>query len=188
MWNVAEGIIAIAAGLLADSVALVSFGIDSGIEVASAAVVLWRLMRELGRKESDSAERLERRAARITGGLLLILAAYITVEGIRRLLGYGAEAEPSPAGLVLTALSLVVMPLVGWAKLRTAGHLQSPSLRADAFETITCAWLSLTTLVGLAVNAAFGWSWADPLAALAIVPLVVREGLEGWKGEHCCGE
>ena len=87
-------------------------------------------------------------------------------------------------GIVVTAISLVVMPLLGWAKLRTAGALRSGALRADAYETITCAWLSLTTLVGLVLNAALGWWWADPLAALVIVPLAVREGLEGWRGDH----
>src|SRR3990172_1434540 len=114
---------------------------------------------------------------------LLRLAAYIIVDAGRRLFGFGAEAQESKVGIVLTAISLVVMPLLGWAKLRTATSLRSGALRADAYETITCSWLSLTTLAGLLLNAAFGWWWADPLAALAIVPLAVREGLEGWRGE-----
>ena len=102
----------------------------------------------------------------------------------RRLFGFGSVAEESRLGIVLTAISMIIMPVLGWAKLRTAVALHSGALRADAYETITCSWLSLTTFLGLALNAAFGWWWADPLAALAIVPLAVREGLEGWRGEH----
>jgi len=184
-WNVVEGIVAVAAGVLASSVALVGFGIDSFVETASGAVVGWRLHAELNsRADEERAEALERRAGRIAGALLLGLAAYITIDAGRRLLGYGAEARESVLGIVLTAISLVVMPLLGWAKLRTASALGSGALRTDAYETITCAWLSLTTLTGLVLNAALGWWWADPLAALVIVPLVVREGIEGWRGEH----
>jgi divalent metal cation (Fe/Co/Zn/Cd) transporter len=185
VWNVAEGVVAVVAGLLASSVALVGFGIDSSVEVTSAAVVLWRLWREWHGRSPEEVERTERRAGRAAGGLLFVLAIYIVVDAGRRLLGYGAEAEASVVGVVLTSLSLVVMPVLGWAKLRTAGQLGSGALRADAYETITCAWLSLTTLVGLVLNAAWGWSWADPLAALVIVPLVVREGWEGWSGGGC---
>jgi len=186
-WNVAEGIVAVAAGWIANSVALVSFGMDSGIEVLSSVVVCERLWRELRDAEDPRAEARERRAAKIAGGLLFVLTAYIAVDAGRRLAGYGGPAESSWVGIALTALSLVVMPLVGWGKLRTAGRLQSAALRADAFETIACAWLSLATLAGLGLNAALGWSWADPLAALVILPLILREGREAWRGE-CCGE
>jgi divalent metal cation (Fe/Co/Zn/Cd) transporter len=183
-WNIIEGIVAVAAGVLASSVALIGFGVDSFVETASAAVVGWRLRAELtGKADEERAERLERRAARIAGGLLLALAVYITIDAGRRLLGFGGEARESFVGIVLTAISLVVMPVLGWIKLRTAGALQSGALRADAYETIACSWLSLTTLIGLLLNSALGWWWADPLAALVIVPLVVREGLEGWRGE-----
>jgi divalent metal cation (Fe/Co/Zn/Cd) transporter len=183
-WNLIEGIVAVSAGAMASSVALVGFGVDSFVETASGAVVGWRLRAEMiDRSDRERAEALESRAARIAGTLLLALAAYIVVDAGRRLLGYGAEARESIVGIALTAVSLVAMPLLGWAKLRTAGALGSGALRADAYETITCSWLSLTTLVGLILNAAFGWWWADPLAALAIVPLAVREGLEGWRGE-----
>jgi len=184
-WNAIEGIIAVAAGVLASSVALVGFGVDSFVETASGAVVGWRLHDERsGRADEERAEVLERRAGRIAGGLLLGLAVYIVVDAGRRLLGYGAEARESMIGIVLTAISLVGMPLLGWVKLRTADTLGSGALRADAYETITCSWLSLTTLEGLVLNAALGWWWADPLAALVIVPLAVREGLKGWRGEH----
>lgn len=187
-WNVLEGIVAVVAGALAGSVALVGFGIDSFIETASAVVVGWRLREELRGRTGEDAERIERRAARAAGVLLLVLAVYLVVDAGRRLLGFGGEAEESLPGIVLTVASLIVMPLLGRAKLRTATALGSRALRADAFETITCAWLSLTTLVGLALNAALGWSWADPLAALVLVPLIVREGLEGLRGDECCDE
>lgn len=189
VWNVLEGIIALAAGLLASSVALIAFGIDSFVEVTSAAVVLWRLHRERQGQTETETERLERRARQIAGTLLMLLAVYVTIDAGRRLLGYGAEAEESLAGMVMTALSLVVMPVLGWAKLRTAQELGSGALRADSFQTIACSWLSLTTLVGLVLNAALGWTWADPVAALVIVPLVAREGWDAWHGRgcHACG-
>jgi divalent metal cation (Fe/Co/Zn/Cd) transporter len=184
LWNAIEGIIAIIAGVMASSVALIGFGIDSFVETASAAVVGWRLRAELtDEADHERTETLERLTGRIAGALLLALAAYIVVDVGRRLLGFGAEARESTVGIVVTAISLIVMPLLGWAKLRTATILGSPALRADAYETITCAWLSLTTLAGLLLNSVLGWSWADPLAALAIVPLAVREGVEGWRGE-----
>ena len=183
-WNIVEGVIAVSAGAIASSVALIGFGVDSFVETASGAVVGWRLRTELnGQADEERIEDLERRAGRVAGTLLLGLAVYIVIDAGRRLLGFGAEAQESRVGIALTAISLVVMPYLGWAKLRTARALRSGALRADAYETVTCAWLSLTTLLGLVLNAAFGWWWADPLAALAIVPLVVREGLEGLRGE-----
>jgi divalent metal cation (Fe/Co/Zn/Cd) transporter len=185
-WNVVEGVVAVSAGILASSVALIGFGVDSFVETTSGAVVGWRLRAELvGHLDDERAEALERRAGRMAGALLFGLAAYIAVDAGRRLLGFGAEAQESRLGIALTAISLVVMPLLGWAKLRTAAALRSGALRADAYETIACAWLSLTTLAGLALNAALGWWWADPVAALAVVPLAVREGLEGWRGGEC---
>ena len=184
-WNLLEGIVAVSAGALASSVALIGFGIDSFVETVSGAIVAWRLLSELhGRADKAGVGALERRAGRIAGALLLGLASYIAIDAGRRLLGFGAEARESVLGIALTAISLVVMPLLGRAKLRTASALGSGALRADAYETITCAWLSLTTLTGLVLNAALGWWWADPVAALVIVPLVVREGIEGWRGEH----
>jgi divalent metal cation (Fe/Co/Zn/Cd) transporter len=182
-WNVAEGVIAVWAGILASSVALVGFGIDSFVETASAAVVGWRLQAELGGQADDErAERLERLAGRVAGGLLLGLAGYIVVDAGRRLLGFGDDAEASRIGIALTAISAIVMPLLGWVKLGTATALRSGALRADAYETMACAWLSVATLGGLTLNAALGWRWTDSVAALAIVPLVIREGLGGWRG------
>jgi divalent metal cation (Fe/Co/Zn/Cd) transporter len=184
-WNLFEGVIAVSAGVLASSVALIGFGIDSVVETASGAVVGWRLRAELtGRGDDERIEQMEHRTGRIAGALLLALAVYIVIDAGRRLLGFGAEARDSLVGIILTVISLSVMPLLGWVKLRTARALQSGALRADAYETIACSWLSLTTLLGLLLNAWFGWWWADPFAALVIVPLVVKEGLEGLRGER----
>jgi divalent metal cation (Fe/Co/Zn/Cd) transporter len=189
VWNVVEGVVAVAAGALSSSVALIGFGIDSFVETASAGVVGWRLRAELRGRSHEAAQQLERKTSRIAGALLILLAVYLVIDAGRRIAGFGGEAEESVVGIALTAVSLVVMPFLGWSKLRTARALGSGALRADAFETITCAWLSLTTLAGLLLNAVFGWWWADPLAALVLVPLIVREGLEGWRGEGCqCAE
>lgn len=189
-WNVLEGIVAVTAGMLAGSVALVGFGVDSFIETASAGVVGWRLRAEQRGVSAADGERIERRAARVAGVLLLVLGVFLVFDAGRRLLGLGGEAQESRVGIALTAVSLVVMPLLAWAKLRTADALRSAALRADAYETVTCTWLSATTLAGLALNAWLGWSWADPAAALLLVPLIVREGLEGLAGgdEHADGE
>ena len=182
-WNVLEGIVAVTAGVMAGSIALTGFGVDSWIETTSGVVVGWRLRRELLGLTVSEAEAHERRASRIAGGLLILLACFICVEAGRRLLGFGEPAAESVIGIVVTAISLAVMPFLGWAKLRTAHELGSSALRADAYETIACAWLSLTTLAGLLLNRLFGWHWADPLAALVLVPLIFREGWEGWRGE-----
>lgn len=183
-WNIVEGVVAVSAGIFASSVALMAFGIDSFVETTSGAVVGWRFRSELtGRADEERAEMLEQRAGRIAGGLLLVLAAYIVIDAGRRLFGFGEEAHESIVGIALTAISLALMPILGWLKLRTASALRSGALRADAYETIACSWLSLATLIGLILNARLGWWWADPMAALVIVPMVVREGLEGWRGE-----
>lgn len=174
-YNALEGLIAIVAGLAAGSVALTGFGMDSLIEVTSGVLLWWRLRAELGSAPLGPA--VEARAARWAGILLLALGVYLVVESGRRLLSRD-RPEASVLGIGLMVVSLIVMPLLARAKLRTARALDSRALRADAHETIVCAWLSLTTLCGLALNAAFGWWWADPLAALAMVPLVVREGME----------
>jgi divalent metal cation (Fe/Co/Zn/Cd) transporter len=184
-YNALEGIVAIAAGLAAGSVALTGFGIDSIIEVTSGALLWWRLRAELG--SAPLGPTVERRAARGAGLLLLALAVYIVAESAH-VLWTGQHPEISSVGIVLTSLSLIVMPLLARAKLRTAESLESRALRADAHETIVCAWLSATTLLGLVLNAVLGWWWADPVAALAMLPLIVREGTEAWKGEAGEGE
>jgi divalent metal cation (Fe/Co/Zn/Cd) transporter len=180
-YNALEGLVAVGAGLLAGSVALTGFGVDSVIEVTSGLLLWWRLRAELGSPRVGAA--VERRAARGAGLLLLALAVYIVADSARHLLTVDRPAA-SPVGIALTALSLMVMPLLARAKLRAAATLDSRALRADAHETIVCAWLSLTTLLGLALNALLGWWWADPVAALLMLPLIVREGLEAWSGEE----
>lgn len=179
VWNIAEGIIAVAAGMLAGSIALLAFGIDSFVETASGAIVGWRLLDEISNRSEARAGQVEKLTSRIAGILLLALAAYIAIESLLRLFGRSAKPMESLLGIAVTGLSLVVMPILGRAKLRCASAIGSAALRADAYETIACAWLSATAMLGLGANALFGWWWADPLAALALIPLLVREGWEG---------
>jgi cation diffusion facilitator family transporter len=183
VWNIIEGIVAVTSGIMAGSVALVGFGFDSFIESASGITVGWRFSYEMGGRSREKTERAELAASRITGSLLLILALYLAIDSCRRLFGFGLEPNPSRIGMALTAISLIIMPILAKAKLKLAGRLGSRALRADAYETIACAWLSLTTLAGLILNAIFGWWWADPVAALVLVPLIVREGIESLRGE-----
>ncbi len=185
-WNVIEGAVGVASGLLSGSVALVGFGVDSFVETASGIVLGWRLSYEMRGRSREQAEKAELWASRLAGSLLIVLAAYLLFDSIWRLVGFGRKPEPSSAGIALTAVSLVVMPLLARAKLKTAAGLESRALRVDAYETITCAWLSAGTLAGLLLNAALGWWWADPLAALALIPLIVREGVEGLGGRTGC--
>lgn len=187
-WQVLEGAVSVAAGLAAGSVALLAFGIDSVVELSSDLVVAWRLRVEGRGGCAARIEAVERRAARLTGGLLLVLAAYVTVDAGRRLLGFGGQAEESPVGIGITAAALLVMPLLARAKLQVAEALDSRALRTDAYEAICCTWLAGTTLAGLALNALLGWWWADPAAALVIVPMLIREGRAGLRAEPCgCG-
>ena len=184
VWNIAEGAIAVWAGEVADSVALVGFGVNSFIEFASAAVVAWRLLAER-RGEAARAERAEKAAGRWMAVLLYLLAIYLVAESARRLAGWGPDARESTIGLVLTGASLIAMPGLYVVKRRVARELASAAVRADGVQTLACFWLSVATFVGLAVNAALGWTWADPLAALVLVPFVIREGRAAWKGEGC---
>ncbi|MCM2317021.1 MAG: cation transporter [Thermoanaerobaculia bacterium] len=180
-YNSLEGIIAIAAGLLAGSIALVGFGFDSAIEVISGMTLLWRL-----RSDADETmrERIEQRAIRIVGVSFLLLAAYVTVDAAKALLRQEAPDE-SIVGIVLAAVSLVIMPLLVRAKRRIARAIGSRALDADATQTQICTYLSAILLGGLLLNATLGWWWADPVAALVMVPIIVREGLEGLRGERC---
>lgn len=179
-WNVIEAVVAVAAGIAASSIALIGFGFDSIIEVLSAFVVVWQFRAELRGGYDESRER---RALKLIAITFFVLAAYVTVEAIRSLFFTDRDADQSTVGIVLAALSLAVMPALAWAKWRTADRLGSPTLRADATETLLCSWLSATLLGGLVLNAAFGWGWADPVAALIIAVLATREGLEAWHGD-----
>ena len=184
-WNVIEAVVAISAGIAAGSLALVAFGFDSIIEVLSAWVVVWQFRGEL---RGGYDEEREARALRAIAVTFFVLAAYVVFEAGRDLFFTDGGADESTVGIVLAALSLAVMPTLAWAKRRTAIDLGSPTLRADAQETFLCAWLSGALLAGLGLNAAFGWWWADSLAALAIAGLAVKEGREAWDGDSCDDE
>lgn len=183
-YNVVEAGIALWSGAAAHSIALVGFGLDSVIECAAAGVLLWRLGLETRGAAPDALELAEHRVHRVVGGTFLALAAYVTAQSLASLWGRAAPAE-SWIGIALAVASLVVMPLVAWGKLRAAREIGSAALRAEAKETLACSYLSLALLLGLAANAAFGFWWADPLAALAMVPWLVREGFEGLHGDRC---
>jgi cation diffusion facilitator family transporter len=183
VWNIIEGIVAIVSGLFAGSVALVGFGVDSFVEVASGIVVGWRFSYEMSGRPPEKTEKVELWAGRITGSLLLILAVYLLIDSCRRLLGFGPEPDHSIPGIILTAVSLMIMPTLARAKLKVAESVGSKALRADSYESIACAWLSIATFAGLVLNALFHWWWADPAAALAIIPLLAREGLKGLFGD-----
>jgi divalent metal cation (Fe/Co/Zn/Cd) transporter len=173
-WNVVEAVVAVWAGIAAGSVALVGFGLDSMIEVFAASVVIWEF--------NGASEERQERALRLIAISFFLLAAYVAVEAVRDLI-VGSEAAESGVGIVLAAISLVVMPMLAIGKRRTGRQLGSASLLADATETLLCAYLSGILLVGLLLNAAVDWWWADPLAALGIAFLAAREGIEAWRGE-----
>ena len=177
-YNVIEAVIAITAGLHASSTALVGFGLDSVIEVSAAAAVAWQFA-------ADDPEQREKAALRFIALSFFALAGYVAVESGLSLSGF-REARPSPAGIALAAVSLVVMPGLAWLQIRTGREMGSRSAVANAKQTLLCSYLSAVLLVGLVLNAAFGWSWADPIAALAIAGFAVREGREAWRGDPCC--
>lgn len=179
-WNVIEAVVAVTAGVAAGSIALVGFGFDSTVEVMSSVVVVWQFRSETRAGYDEDRERL---ALRLIAVSFFVLATYIVVESVRDLFLTDAEADESVVGIVLAALSLLVMPVLAIAKRRTADAMGSPTLRADSRETLLCAWLSAALLGGLVLNAVAGWSWADPLAALAIAAFAVKEGVEAWHGD-----
>ncbi|MGN9777518.1 cation diffusion facilitator family transporter [Micromonospora sp. H33] len=176
-YNLLEGLVAIAAGTTASSTALIGFGLDSFVEVSSAAVLIWQF-------RSRVPEDRERFALRLIGVSFFALAAWVSVDAVRSLLA-GGDADASPVGIGLALASLLVMPLLVRAKRRTGRELGSATVMADSTQTMLCTYLSAVLLVGLILNAAFGWSWADPIAALVIAAVAVKEGVEAWRGEHC---
>ena len=181
-WNLCEGVIAVAAGAAAGSTALVGFGLDSFIESSSGAALIWRL-----RRATDGDERRrERVALRLVGASLLLLAAYVAADAVWSLVKR-EPPEASAVGVALAIVSLVAMPLLARAKRRVAARINSRALAADSRQTDICAYLSAVLLAGLALNAAFGWWWADPAAALVMTPIILKEGLGALRGEACGG-
>jgi divalent metal cation (Fe/Co/Zn/Cd) transporter len=184
-WNVLEGLVAVAAALAAGSVALLGFGIDSFVESASGGILIWRLLAEKRTADHHAVERLDRHARRLVAISLFALALYVAIDASFSL--WRAERPgASPAGIVVTILSILVMVWLARAKRRAAVALGSRALEADAFQATACWWLSLITLAGIGLNAAFGWWWADPVAALGMTLFLIREGNEAWRGEVCC--
>jgi divalent metal cation (Fe/Co/Zn/Cd) transporter len=182
-YNVIEGIVAVSAGLAAGSVALVGFGFDSGIEVAAASVVLWRLRSDVRGGEVDEAR--QRLALRFIAVTFFVLAGYVLIEGVRDLVT-GAAPDTSPVGIALTGASIIIMPALGWAKTRAGQAMNSPLVIADAAETKLCAWLSVSTFAGLVAFAALGWTWIDAVAGFVIAGFAISEGREAWEGELTC--
>ena len=180
-YNVIEAVVAITAGMVASSTALIGFGLDSVVEVSSAAAVAWQF------SAADHAvrEAREKTALRISALSFFALAAYVTVDSVRALTSTG-EAEHSTPGMVLAALSLAVMPFLSTAQRRAGRELGSASAVADSKQTLLCTYLSAVLLVGLLANSLLGWSWADPVAALVIAAVAVKEGREAWRGDNCC--
>src|SRR5689334_24064736 len=183
-YNVLEAVVAVTAGLVAGSVALVGFGFDSVIEVTASGAAQWRLRSDL---DLHRRERVERRTARIIGWSFLALALYVAIDSASALARRDAP-ERSVLGLVVLALSALVMPVLARAKRRVARALASGALEADAMQTSLCAYLSIIALAGVALNAVAGWWWADPVAALAMVPIIAREGVEGIRREALCAD
>jgi divalent metal cation (Fe/Co/Zn/Cd) transporter len=185
LWNAVEGIVSVTAGIFAGSIALVGFGVDSFVETSSGVVMLWRFR---PRPDRADEERAEARALRLVGVSLLLLGAYVTWEAASALFRREGP-DASVVGIVIAAVSLVVMPVLARRKRRVAAALGSRALQADSFQTTACMYLSAILLAGLALNAAFGLWWADPVAALAMVPIIAKEGREALRGKACdeCG-
>ena len=174
-WNMIEGIVAIVAGIIAGSIALIGFGLDSYIEVASGIVLIWRLRKHgFGDEEEEAAEK---RAIFFVGVTFVLLALYVTFESAKKLL-FHEHPDESIIGIILAIVSLIVMPVLAFYKKKIATEINSRALRADALETLACSYLSFALVVGLGANAMFGWWWADPLAALAMVYFLIKEGWE----------
>ena len=185
-WNVVEGVIAVSAALLAGSVAILGFGIDSFVECASALVMIWRLRAERDhRMAGEQLAAVEHRARRMVAGSLFALAAYVSFDAVQTL-WTGDRPAFSALGVTLLALSIAIMLWLARAKRRLAHELGSEAMEADALQTTACWWLSVAALIGVGLNGLLGWWWADPLAALAIAALIAREGREAWRGKACC--
>ncbi|CDK00117.1 Predicted Co/Zn/Cd cation transporter [Microbacterium sp. C448] len=174
-YNVIEAIVAVWAGTVASSAALIGFGLDSIVEVLSAAAIAWQFTRK-------DPERWEKVTVRVIGLAFFALAAYVSIDAVLSLIRVEGPAH-SPFGLGITALSLVIMPLLAWFEVRTGRELDSKSVMADARQLILCVYLSGAVFIGLALNSLFGWWWADSVAALVVAVLAIREGIEAWRGD-----
>lgn len=181
-WNSLEGLIAVSAGAFAGSISLVGFGVDSFIEVTSGSALLWRMSMDT---HVNRREHVEGRTLRIVGGCFLALAAYVAYEALRDLIAQEAAGHSLP-GILLACVSLVVMPLLSRAKRRVATAMHSRAMQADARQTEFCTYLSAILLGGLLLNMVWGWWWADPISALAMVPIIAKEGIDGLRGDACC--
>jgi divalent metal cation (Fe/Co/Zn/Cd) transporter len=177
-YNVVEAVVALTAGVVAGSVALVGFGLDSTVEVSSGLIILWQFRHRL-------PETRERQALRLLALSFFALAGYVTVESVRALVGAG-DPDTSPVGIGLALASLAIMPFLSWAQRRTGKALGSNAVVADSTQTLLCTYLSAVLLVGLVLNATLGWGWADPLAGLVIAAVAAKEGRDAWRGEGCC--
>jgi divalent metal cation (Fe/Co/Zn/Cd) transporter len=177
-YNVVEAVIALAEGTRVSSSALIGFGLDSVVEISSAAAVAWQF-------SAADPETREKTALRFIAFSFFALAVYVTVDAVRALAGVG-EARPSTVGIVLAALSLAIMPVLSLAQRRAGRELGSLSAVADSKQTLLCTYLSAVLLAGLVLNTVLGWSWADPVAALGIAAIAVREGVNAWRGDPCC--
>ena len=177
-YNVVEAVVALAEGTRVSSSALIGFGLDSVVEISSAAAVAW----QFSAKDPETREKM---ALRFIAFSFFALAAYVTVDAVRGLAGAG-EAHPSTVGIVLAALSLAIMPVLSWAQRHAGRELGSLSAVADSKQTLLCTYLSAILLAGLVLNSTLGWSWADPVAALGIAAIAVREGVNAWRGDPCC--
>jgi len=180
-YNVIEAVIAITAGTVASSSALIGFGLDSVIEVSSAAAVAW----QFSATDHEVRQAREHRALRVIAVSFFALATFVTIDALRALLG-AAEAQPSLVGIVLAATSVAVMPFLSAAQRRAGRALESASAVADSKQTLLCTYMSAVLLVGLLSNSLLGWSWADPIAALVIAAVAVKEGRSAWRGDGCC--
>jgi divalent metal cation (Fe/Co/Zn/Cd) transporter len=177
-WNLLEAVIAIASGIFAGSVSLVGFGVDSVIECMSGGVLLWRL------RDGEHGESRERIALKLVGISFLILAAFVAFEAVKSLI-FRAAPEITYVGIAIAALSLIVMPILARAKRQVAADLNSRAMKADSRQTDLCAYLSGLLLGGLLLNAVLGWWWADPVAAVIMVPIIAKEGVDALRGETC---
>lgn len=182
-WNLIEGAVAVGAGVVAGSPSLVGFGFDSFIESTSGAALLWRLRVD----DEETRERREQIALRLVGASFLLLAAYVAYDSITTLI-WRESPERSYLGIALLLVSIVVMPILARSKRSVAKQIKSRALEADSKQTDLCVYLSLISLGGLGLNALFGWWWADPVAALIMIPIIVNEGIQGLRGEACCDD